>query len=117
MQVVLNSQPIFDPRSAGAWVRSFETVEDMPDTDDQEIPDEAAEKTKQKKIQKKIATPSSGLLGRMSSSGLLVSHQNNKMRFVHAVIGGYLAGRALSGYNASETVLNQPDWSGRTLSL
>ena len=58
-----------------------------------------------------------GLLGKMAGSGLLVSHQNHRMRFAHAVIGGYLAGRALSGYNASETVLNQPDWSGRTLSL
>lgn len=116
MQVVLNSQPIFDPRSARAWVRSFEPMEEERETEDAEEPAEAGETTKRRK-QKKVSTPSSGLLGKMAASGLLITHPNNKMRFVHGVIGGYLAGRALSGYNASETVLNQPDWSGRTLSL
>ena len=40
------------------------------------------------------------------------------MRFVHPVIGGFLAGRALSGYsNATEALLNQPDWSGKYLAI
>ena len=39
------------------------------------------------------------------------------MRFLHPVIGGFLAGRALSGYNATETLLNQPDWSGKYLAI
>jgi len=39
------------------------------------------------------------------------------MRFVHPVIGGFLAGRALAGYNAAEMLLNQPDWSGKYLAI
>jgi HEAT repeat protein len=117
MQMVLNSQPVFDPRSARAWVRSFETVEDGEPAESDEETEEPRDNTKERRTQRKVAAPSSGLLGRMAASGLLVTHQNGRMRFAHAVIGGYLAGRALSGYNASETILNQPDWSGRTLSL
>jgi HEAT repeat protein len=92
-------------------------MEEQTEVEGQDQPEEVDEKVR-KKTRKKVApSASSGLLGKMAGSGLLVSHQNNRMRFAHAVIGGYLAGRALSGYNASESVLNQPDWSGRTLSL
>ena len=130
MQVVLNGQPIFDPRNAREWVKSFE----LPD---EEVAEEGAEtekplsegaeesaseeKNKEKKKEKKskviTPAPTSGLLGRMASTGLLVSHPDNKMRFIHPVIGGFLAGRALSGYNATETLLNQPDWSGKYLAI
>lgn len=39
------------------------------------------------------------------------------MRFVHPVLAGYLAGHALTNYNAEETILNQPDWSGKYLAM
>ena len=64
-----------------------------------------------------MATPTSGLLGKMASSGLLITYPNNKMRFTHPVFAGYLAGRALMNYNAEETILNQPDWSGKYLAM
>jgi HEAT repeat protein len=53
----------------------------------------------------------------MVSSGLLVSYPNNKMRFTHPVFAGYLAGHALTNYNAEEPLLNQPDWSGKYLAM
>ena len=130
MQVVLNGQPIFDPRNAREWVKSFE----LPDEKVAEAGNEtekplsegteesaSEEKNKEKKREKKskviTPAPTPGLLGRMASTGLLVSHPDNKMRFVHPVIGGFLAGHALSGYNATETLLNQPDWSGKYLAI
>ena len=30
MQVVLTTQPIFDPRKARAWVKQYDIVEDKP---------------------------------------------------------------------------------------
>jgi HEAT repeat protein len=39
------------------------------------------------------------------------------MRFIHPIIGGFLAGRALSGFKADETLLNQPDWTGKLLAM
>ena len=72
---------------------------------------------RKKKTENVVATPTSGLLGKMASSGLLVTHPNNKMRFAHPVFAGYLAGRALMNYNAEEAILNQPDWSGKYLAM
>ncbi|OGO37282.1 MAG: hypothetical protein A2Z03_01490 [Chloroflexi bacterium RBG_16_56_8] len=123
MQVVLNGQPIFDPRQARQWVRAFEPMEEGGERAHeatQPVPGETAEETKPKiakRGQKTIPTPTSGLLGKMASSGLLLSYPNNRMRFAHPVLKGYLAGRALSNYNANDALLNQPDWSGKYLAM
>jgi HEAT repeat protein len=120
MQVMLSSQPVFDPRKARDWVRSFEPAEDRSES--QPIDpngDEPAVDTKPKKARKgeRVSTPSSGLLGKMTSSGLLLTYPNNRMRFIHSVFAGYLAGRGMTNYAAEETILNQPDWSGKYLAM
>lgn len=123
MQVMVNSEPIFDTRKARAWVRSFEVAEDKPEGENTEpIPEEETtrEDTKPKKgtkLEKVVAKPTSGLLGKMAASGLVISHPHNKMRFIHPVFAGYLAGHALTHYNAEESLLNQPDWSGKYLAM
>lgn len=123
MQVALSSQPVFDPRKARAWVKSFEPAEETPSEAEPTVsPEEepaTVEKTTQpKKDKSKTApTPSFGLLSKMASSGLLISHPNNKMRFIHPIIAGFLAGHALSGYHQGETIVDQPDWIGKTISL
>ncbi|MBL8101741.1 MAG: HEAT repeat domain-containing protein [Anaerolineales bacterium] len=125
MQVMLNSQPIFDPRKARAWVKSFEVVEDNTEDENsepssQETTDEAKEDTKPqkgKKIEKVVARPTSGLLGKMAASGLLITHPHNKMRFTHPVFAGYLAGHSLAQYNVEDAILSQPDWSGKYLAM
>ncbi|NOY98157.1 MAG: NACHT domain-containing protein [Chloroflexi bacterium] len=108
MQVSLTSQPIFDSRKAREWVKSFEPPEEKPAEDDDEI---------KGKSKKEKATPTLSLLAKMSASGLLFSHRDNRMRFVHPIFGGFLAGRALTSYNADETLLNQPAWSGKFLAM
>lgn len=111
LQVNQAVQPIFDPRSAREWIKKFEPPEPT-------IPREAVEETGKKKSSKtgKIQAPSLGLLSRMVDSGLLTHHRNNRMRFVHPIFGGYLAGRAWAAYNP-ESVLDQPPWIGKYLAL
>jgi HEAT repeat protein len=118
MQVMLSSQPVFDPRKARDWVRSFEPAEDHSETGESAA-DPAVQDSKPRKAKKgeKVATPTSGLLGKMASSGLLQIFPNNKMRFIHSVFAGYLAGRGMTNYAAEETILNQPDWSGKYLAM
>lgn len=53
----------------------------------------------------------------MVESGLLVLHSNEKMRFLHPVFNGYLAGQAVGDNNADATLLAQPDWDGKTITL
>ncbi len=125
MQVMLTSQPIFDPRKARAWVKAFELPEesDLPEeepsaetsTAEAEVKEEEARK--EKKRARNLPSPTPGLLGRLAATGLVIAYPNNKMRFTHPVIGGFLAGRALSGFKADETLLNQPDWVGKLLAM
>ena len=120
MQVILSSQSVFDPRNAHEWVKSFEAADDKPESVSSDLLEAKMEEAKTQKGWKKkkvVATPTSDLLGKMAVSGLLVTYPNHKMRFSHLVFAGYLAGHALSHYNAEETILNQPDWSGKYLAM
>lgn len=122
LQVILSSQPVFDPRKARDWVKSFEVSEEniKPEDEASQPPtSETEEETPKKgrKAEKNVGTPTFGLLGKMVSSGLIVNYPSNKMRFIHSVFAGYLAGHALTNYNAEDTLLNQPDWSGKYLAM
>lgn len=119
MQATLNAQPIFDPRKAREWVRSFEPAEEKPAEGtppaEGEAPNAGTGPLGQKKEAGAVQAPSSGLLGKMSESGLLLTHPNRLMRFLHPIFGGYLAGRALSAYKTDDALIRQPDWGGKTL--
>ena len=126
MQVVLTLQPVFDPRQARGWVRQYDIVEDKPiesaetitETENgEEVPLTESQKIRIKKSKAGEATPTYGLLSKMVESGLLISHSNNKMRFMHPVLNGYLAGQAIGDNDADTTLLALPEWDGKTLSL
>jgi HEAT repeat protein len=126
MQVVLTSQPIFDPRQARSWVKQYDIVEDKQiesaetvtkTTEGEEVPLRESQKIRIKKSKAGEAVSTYGLLSKMVDSGLLVSYPNNKMRFLHPVLNGYLAGQAIGDNDADATLLAQPDWDGKTLSL
>ena len=126
MQVVLTSQPIFDPQTARAWVKQYDIVEDKPiegaetvtqTPDGEPVPLTDSQKFRIRKSRAGDAASSYGLLSKMVDSGLLVSHSNNRMRFLHPVLNGYLAGPAIGDNGADKTLLAQPEWDGKTLSL
>lgn len=123
MQVMLTAQPVFDPRHARGWIKEFELPEEAAEADVETDADKRAgrdigpEATRPRRGDGRAQTPTPGLLGRLAASGLLVSHRGSKMRFVHPVLGGFLAGRALSGYKAQDALLNQPDWIGKLLAM
>jgi HEAT repeat protein len=126
MQVVLTSQPIFDPRKARAWVKQYDIVEDRPiesaetvtqTAEGLEVPLTDSQKIRIKKSRAGEAVPTYGLLSKMVDSGLLVSHPNNRMRFLHPVLNGYLSGQAIGDNEAGTTLLAQPDWDGKNLSM
>src|SRR5512145_478784 len=101
MQVVLTSQPVFDPRQARAWVKQYDIVEDhamesaetvTTTADGTDVPMTESQKIRIKKSKAADAVPSFGLLSKMVDSGLLVLHPHEKMRFLHPVLNGYLSG-------------------------
>jgi HEAT repeat protein len=126
MQVVLTLQPVFDPRQARGWVRQYDIVEDKPiesaetltaTEEEEEVALTDSQKIRIKKSKAGEAVPTYGLLSKMVESGLLILHSNNKMRFTHPVLNGYLAGQAIGDNDADTTLLALPDWDGKTLSL
>ncbi|HEX9385925.1 MAG TPA: HEAT repeat domain-containing protein, partial [Anaerolineales bacterium] len=126
MQVVLTLQPIFDPRQARGWVRQYDIVEDKPienaetvtkTEEGEEVALTDSQKIRIKKSRAGEGVPTYGLLSKMVESGLLISHSTNKMRFMHPVLNGYLAGQAIGDNDADTTLLALPDWDGKTLSL
>ena len=126
MQVVLTSQPIFDPRQARDWMKQYDTVEDYPiesaetvtkTGEGEEVSLTDSQKIRIKKSKAGEAVPTFGLLSKMVDSGLLISHSNNKMRFLHPVLNGYLASQAIGDNDADTTLVALPDWDGKTLSL
>lgn len=126
MQVILTTQPIFDPRQARAWVKQYDIVEDKPiesaetvttTAEGEEVALTDSQKIRIKKSKAGEAVPTYGLLSKMVESGLLILHSNNKMRFLHPVLNGYLAGQAIGDNDADTTLLALPDWDGKALSL
>lgn len=114
VQINLSGEPVFDPRKARDWVKSFEPAENLPS---QESEQETPTRSKSgKSRQKKIQTPSPGLIASLVNSGLLVQHRNNQTRFSHPVFGGYLAGKGLASHK-SEALLEQPPWIGKFLAM
>lgn len=128
LQAVIGSQPVFDSRNARDWVRKFEpaeekTTEGLASTEGGELPKTGPLLPKTGPLgQKKgagavVQTPTSGLLGKMVASGLLLIHRYSHMRFLHPVLMGYLAGRAMTAFNAEEGLLSQPNWGGKLLAM
>jgi len=131
MQVTLSTQAIFDSRSARDWVKNFELPDDdeIAETAGELSEDTTAngEKPKTAPLKQKgktgplgkgaTAPATSSLLNKMADSGLLVSHTGNRLRFLHPVLGGYLAGRGLAATNADYSLLRQPDWAGKFLAM
>jgi len=124
MQVVLTSQPIFDSGKARAWVKQYDIVDESKIEGAETvktITQEKIELTDSQKIRLKKSkasdVPSSGLLGKLVESGLLVSHSNNKLRFLHPVLNGYLAGQAVGDNEADVTLAAQADWTGKIVAM
>jgi HEAT repeat protein len=126
MQAVLTLQPVFDPRQARSWVKQYDIVEDksienaetiIPPGVEEDPALSDSQKIRVRKSKASEAVPSYGLLSKLVESGLLISHSNNRMRFLHPVLNGYLAGQAVGDNDADTTLLALPDWDGKTISL
>lgn len=108
LQIIQSGEPIFDLRKAREWIKSFEPPESA-------TPIEVSEVTDDRKSEM-MQTPSLGLIAKMTGSGLLTQHRNGRMRFVHPVLGAFLAGRTMASQR-SEVLLEQPPWIGKNLAL
>jgi HEAT repeat protein len=123
LQIILNTEPVFDPRKAREWVKNFDpdanSVGTQTDNDSAAVEQNGTgtkkNKTKAERSEAQVA-PTLGLISKFAATGLLATHRANKMRFAHPIYGCYLAGKALSNL-PPQNLLHQPAWIGKNLSL
>jgi HEAT repeat protein len=118
LQTFISADSTFDPRKARDWIKSFEPNEppSPAERSDVSIQQTASEKSTGRKKTIVQPTPSLGLISTFVESGLLITHRNNRMSFIHPVIGGFLAGKALGNLTA-EKIINLPNWCGKYLGM
>ncbi|NCP87598.1 NACHT domain-containing protein [bacterium] len=126
-QISLNGLALFDEKNAKDWIKKFEpslaaeaetSPAPEPPTDGDPLPASTDAPVPTGVPQKTAASASAqpSLLSALVQYGLLTVHPQNRLRFVHPVFSGWLAGRALTA-NSAESLLAQPAWSGQTLTL
>ena len=108
LQSTLCAEPLFEPRRAREWIKTFELPEaTISDTSDIE--------EKVRNVEK-IQPPPLGMLTKLADGGLLTHHRGKRMRFIHPVFSGYLAGKSLAKYK-SESLFDQPPCINKNLAL
>jgi hypothetical protein len=108
LQATFSAEPIFDTHRAREWIKSYEP----PESSNADEPGADSTVTKPEQIQ----APSPGLIPKMVDSGLLTHHRNNRLRFIHPIFCGFLAGKSLANYK-SESIIDQQPSTGKTLAL
>jgi hypothetical protein len=117
LQTLNAANSTFDPRKAREWIKSYEPSEVIPSI---EYSNHKAHQEPDKKPNKLIrsgkSTPSLGLISKFVESGILVTHRNNNVSFIHPLFNGYLAGYVL-GNLSPERIISMPNWSGKYLGM
>lgn len=116
LQIVLNAEPIFDPRKAREWVKNFDPEANASQEQAGDTSQKDGDRKDRKSRSDRSSTPTLGLISRFAESGLLTTHRANRMRFAHPVFGCFLAGRVMANIPV-QNILNQPAWIGKNLSL
>jgi len=121
LQVFTSTNLTFEPRKAREWIKSFEPVEvSSPislEDEKENKPNNSVKEISSKLFKGKAqTTPSLGLISKFADTGILISHRNNQMRFIHPTIGGFLAGKVL-GNLQTEQIISLPNWSGKYLAM
>ena len=118
LQVYTSDDLSFELRKAREWIKSFETTDISPNSPNEKNlePQDNLKKSLKLFNNKTSKIPSLGIIAKFVESGLLISHNNNIMRFIHPIIGGYLAGRVLGNLKIDD-VINLPNWSGKYLAM
>lgn len=118
-QVIINMQPIFNPREVEKWAFDNEltglpsTQSELPGEDDPTKPSRVEETGSESELK---STPEE-ILSKFYGSGLFLFQINDRIRFIHPIFCGFLASRAISKMMVDERLLSQPNWWGKSLVL
>jgi hypothetical protein len=108
LMVTLSAEPIFDAHTAREWIKSFEPQESVS------VPEPGDDSNSSNN--ERIQAPSPGIIAKMVEGGVLIQHRGNRLKFLHPIFCGYLAGNSLSRLK-SESLKDQPPSQCKNLAL
>ncbi len=107
LQSLTALQPYFDQKQARQWLREFEPPEVETTASEEDS------KKKRGKGQKQPARPSLSVIDKFVAGGLLQSWPGGRLTFLHPSLMHFLAAHGLSAYGRQESLIAQPEWSGK----
>jgi HEAT repeat protein len=113
LQLLIEMKLSADPHASGRILSEYEAV--IKPSDNEHPPEDTNEDQAQsgKSAQTKEFTGADIL----ASAGFFVSYPGSQFGFLHPIVCGYLAGKALSETNLITRVQAQPSWTGRNLAM
>lgn len=111
LQMVAAQDISLDLKGTRSWQTDFE-----PDQSESESINEE-KKIARQKLTKKSAKKLPGVLPALLESGLLVERTEGRLAFSHPLILAYLASSALADAPISHFFSNQPDWTGKSMTM
>jgi len=114
VQSILDSRPVFNRKLAESILQEYASAQIASQALDDQV---LLERLRDEKPASTTAeTPAPGF--DISRSGIFLTLAGDQVRFIHAVIGGYLAGCGLAnGSDGLERLTTQQTWSGKSLAL
>jgi HEAT repeat protein len=143
LQMVIDRTPIVEARAADKWMPelSQQIVEELPEESPElaDIPapiepsepeetanipevietdtDQAQNVVKEARTAVKVPLSLQKVLSDLVSSGLLIAFKDQRVSFIHPIIQGYLAGKAITETGDFHCLDGQADWTGGRLAL
>ncbi len=105
-EMVLGMQPTPERKIAEAWLGG------------EVAPAEPVERSAEKEDEKgSTRVRASSVLHQLLDSGILVPLQGERVRFAHPALSGYLAAQAIAVRCAGDKLVEQPNWTGKNITL
>ena len=125
-QMLFSMQPVITRKVAQEWISEYEA----PIEPNERVAIDNAEEMPTEEIRPKVnaatAEPitTTRVLPNLVENGLLTTALDDRLKFIHPAIAGYLASQLLAAQvlarqsqNEVENLLNQPEWANNTLTL
>jgi HEAT repeat protein len=111
LQMVASLEIALDLKRARGWEAEFES--DQPGTDSEADTPQKTRSKRGKKLTRKLP----GVLPDLLEQRLLVQRATGHLGFSHPLIMAYLASAALADAPVSHFLSNQPEWTGKSLTM
>ncbi len=115
MQMVTNQSPVLSQSEAEKWATNFLKTDATPDDAPPEDPSTTNDQAPETKSTPTRHASTRQTISTLTNSGVLTQHADNRIRFVHPIITGYLAAEGIADKGDFSVLESQSFWAGKQL--